>query len=182
VAGAAASSAWTITSTASRPAWPRIPAASADSGIKNHHGLDFVMGLFAACERGGETVALLDADGHVTEGPGFKFFASQLAHGVERDRSRDARHAPARGAWRQRSPDRARAQSGRRQAVLVGPVAPAHVADKAVEDIRYRRRRHRLDGGGRDGPTARQARRGQIERALHMPDDVSKSAGRQPEK
>jgi branched-chain amino acid aminotransferase len=53
----------------------RIPAASVDPRIKNYHWLDFVMGLFQAYERGGETVVLLDAQGHVTEGPGFNVFA-----------------------------------------------------------------------------------------------------------
>jgi branched-chain amino acid aminotransferase len=53
----------------------RIPAASVDPRIKNYHWLDFVMGLFQAYERGGETVVLLDAQGQVTEGPGFNVFA-----------------------------------------------------------------------------------------------------------
>jgi branched-chain amino acid aminotransferase len=53
----------------------RIPAASVDPRIKNYHWLDFVMGLFQAYERGGETVVLLDAAGNVTEGPGFNVFA-----------------------------------------------------------------------------------------------------------
>jgi len=53
----------------------RIPAASLDPRVKNYHWLDFVMGLFQAYERGGETVVLLDAAGHVTEGPGFNLFA-----------------------------------------------------------------------------------------------------------
>jgi len=53
----------------------RIPAASVDPRIKNYHWLDFVMGLFQAYERGGETVVLTDGQGHVTEGPGFNVFA-----------------------------------------------------------------------------------------------------------
>ncbi len=53
----------------------RIPAASVDPRIKNYHWLDFVMGLYEAYERGGETVVLLDADGNVAEGPGFNVFA-----------------------------------------------------------------------------------------------------------
>jgi branched-chain amino acid aminotransferase len=52
----------------------RIPPGSVDPRIKNYHWLDFVMGLFQAYERGGETVVLLDAQGHVTEGPGFNVF------------------------------------------------------------------------------------------------------------
>jgi len=53
----------------------RIPAGSVDPRIKNYHWLDFVMGLFEAYERGGETVVLTDGAGHVTEGPGFNVFA-----------------------------------------------------------------------------------------------------------
>lgn len=53
----------------------RIPAGSVDPRIKNYHWLDFVMGLFEAYERGGETVVLTDGAGQVTEGPGFNVFA-----------------------------------------------------------------------------------------------------------
>ena len=53
----------------------RIPPASVDPRIKNYHWLDFVMGLFEAYDRGGQTVVLTDGDGHVTEGPGFNVFA-----------------------------------------------------------------------------------------------------------
>jgi branched-chain amino acid aminotransferase len=53
----------------------RIPAGSIDPRIKNYHWLDFVMGLFEAYERGGETVVLTDGAGHITEGPGFNVFA-----------------------------------------------------------------------------------------------------------
>ncbi|MED5622123.1 aminotransferase class IV [Ideonella sp. BN130291] len=53
----------------------RIPAQSVDPRIKNYHWLDFVSGLFKAYDRGGETVVLPDAQGHVTEGPGFNVFA-----------------------------------------------------------------------------------------------------------
>ena len=53
----------------------RIPAASIDPRVKNYHWLDFVMGLFEAYERGGETVVLTDGAGRVTEGPGFNVFA-----------------------------------------------------------------------------------------------------------
>ena len=44
----------------------RIGAGSVDPRIKNYHWLDFVMGLFEAYERGGETVVLTDGRGHVT--------------------------------------------------------------------------------------------------------------------
>lgn len=53
----------------------RIPPASVDPRIKNYHWMDFVVGLFEAYERGGETVVLTDGQGHVTEGPGFNVFA-----------------------------------------------------------------------------------------------------------
>ncbi|HET9820999.1 MAG TPA: aminotransferase class IV [Burkholderiaceae bacterium] len=53
----------------------RIPPASVDPRIKNYHWLDFVLGLFEAYERGGETVVLTDGEGHVAEGPGFNLFA-----------------------------------------------------------------------------------------------------------
>lgn len=58
----------------------RIPGASVDPRIKNYHWLDFVMGLYQAYERGGETVVLPDAHGNVTEGPGFNVFAVFSAH------------------------------------------------------------------------------------------------------
>jgi branched-chain amino acid aminotransferase len=54
---------------------PRIPRASVDPTVKNYHWLDFVMGLYEAYDRGGETVVLVDGDGNVTEGPGFNVFA-----------------------------------------------------------------------------------------------------------
>jgi branched-chain amino acid aminotransferase len=53
----------------------RIPPGSVDPRVKNYHWLDFVMGLFEAYERGGETVVLTDGAGHVSEGPGFNVFA-----------------------------------------------------------------------------------------------------------
>lgn len=53
----------------------RISPRSVDPRVKNYHWLDFVMGLYQAYERGGETVVLVDAAGNVTEGPGFNVFA-----------------------------------------------------------------------------------------------------------
>ncbi len=53
----------------------RIPPASVDPRIKNYHWMDFVMGLFEAYDRGGETVVLTDGAGNITEGPGFNVFA-----------------------------------------------------------------------------------------------------------
>lgn len=52
----------------------RIPPSSIDPTIKNYHWLDMVTGLFEAYERGGETVALVDAQGNLVEGPGFNLF------------------------------------------------------------------------------------------------------------
>jgi len=72
----------TITDTA------RIPPGSVDPGIKNYHWLDLIMGLFDAYDKGGETALLLDADGNISEGPGFNVFSVRdgslltPAHGV----------------------------------------------------------------------------------------------------
>ena len=52
----------------------RIPPESIDPTVKNYHWLDLVMGLFEAYDRGGETVVLVDAQGNLTEGPGFNIF------------------------------------------------------------------------------------------------------------
>jgi branched-chain amino acid aminotransferase len=53
----------------------RIPPESFDPRVKNYQWLDLVMGLFEAYERGGETAALVDAEGNLLEGPGFNIFA-----------------------------------------------------------------------------------------------------------
>lgn len=53
----------------------RIPAESIDPVVKNYHWLDLVMGQFEAYDRGGETAAVVDAEGHLKEGPGFNIFA-----------------------------------------------------------------------------------------------------------
>ncbi len=53
----------------------RIPANSVDPTVKNFHWGDLSRGLFEAYERGGVTAVLPDADGNVTEGPGFNVFA-----------------------------------------------------------------------------------------------------------
>lgn len=53
----------------------RIAPASVDPRVKNYHWLDMVAALFQAYDRGGETAVLVDADGHVAEGPGFNVFA-----------------------------------------------------------------------------------------------------------
>lgn len=53
---------------------PRIPASSVPSTIKNYHWIDFELALLDAFAQGGNTVALVDGDGNLTEGPGFNLF------------------------------------------------------------------------------------------------------------
>ena len=53
----------------------RIPVASVDPTIKNYHWGDLIRAQFEADDQGADTAALLDADGFVTEGPGFNVFA-----------------------------------------------------------------------------------------------------------
>ncbi len=53
---------------------PRIPKESVNPRYKNFHWGDFTQSLFAAYEKGGDTTALPDADGNITEGPGFNVF------------------------------------------------------------------------------------------------------------
>lgn len=54
---------------------PRIAPASVDPTVKNFHWGDLTRALFEAFERGGETAVLVDADGNLSEGPGFNVFA-----------------------------------------------------------------------------------------------------------
>jgi branched-subunit amino acid aminotransferase/4-amino-4-deoxychorismate lyase len=54
---------------------PRIPEASIDPTVKNFHWGDLTQALFQAHDRGADTAVLLDAQGHVTEGPGFNVFS-----------------------------------------------------------------------------------------------------------
>ena len=56
---------------------PRIPPESVDPTAKNFHWGDLNRGIFEAQERGGDTVALSDLDGNVSEGPGFNVFRVQ---------------------------------------------------------------------------------------------------------
>lgn len=60
----------------------RIAPASVDPTVKNYHWNDLTQGLFEAYDRGGDTVALRDRDGNITEGPGFNLFV--LKDGVLR--------------------------------------------------------------------------------------------------
>jgi len=53
----------------------RIPTTSIDPTVKNFQWGDLVQGLFEAYDRDAFTAVLLDADGNVTEGPGFNIFA-----------------------------------------------------------------------------------------------------------
>lgn len=66
----------------------RIPAASVDPTVKNYHWGDLVQSLFEAYDLGRDTSCVVDAEGHVTEGPGFNVFVVKggtvhtPAHGV----------------------------------------------------------------------------------------------------
>jgi branched-chain amino acid aminotransferase len=72
----------------------RIPPSSVDPTVKNFHWGDMVRGVFEAYERGGESVLLTDAQGTLTEGPGFNLFiwhqgklqtpANGVLHGITR--------------------------------------------------------------------------------------------------
>ncbi len=53
----------------------RIPPQSVDPTVKNYHWLDLVKGLYEAYDRGADTAILIDANGNVSEGPGFNIFA-----------------------------------------------------------------------------------------------------------
>ncbi|UCH22856.1 MAG: aminotransferase class IV [Deltaproteobacteria bacterium] len=52
----------------------RIPANAVDPTVKNFHWGDLVKGTYEAFDRGAYTVVLPDADGNITEGPGFNVF------------------------------------------------------------------------------------------------------------
>jgi branched-chain amino acid aminotransferase len=53
----------------------RIPAGSVDPTVKNFHWGDLTRGMFESFDRGAMTAVLPDANGNVTEGPGFNVFA-----------------------------------------------------------------------------------------------------------
>lgn len=53
----------------------RIAPRAVDPSVKNFHWGDLVRGLFEAYDRGADTAVLVDANGYVTEGPGFNLFA-----------------------------------------------------------------------------------------------------------
>lgn len=52
----------------------RIPPESIDPTVKNYHWLDLVQSLFDAYDGGHDTSCMLDALGHIAEGPGFNVF------------------------------------------------------------------------------------------------------------
>ena len=52
----------------------RIPSNAVDPTVKNFHWGDLVRGIYEAYDRGGFTVVLPDAEGNITEGPGFNIF------------------------------------------------------------------------------------------------------------
>lgn len=54
---------------------PRISEASVNPRAKNFHFADMTLSMFEAQEKGADNPVLLDADGNVTEGPGFNVFA-----------------------------------------------------------------------------------------------------------
>lgn len=53
----------------------RIPTQSVDPTVKNFHWGDLVRGQYEAFDRAARTAVLLDANGNVTEEPGFNVFA-----------------------------------------------------------------------------------------------------------
>ena len=53
----------------------RIAPASVDPTVKNYHWIDLVQSMFDAYDRGHDTSCVVDADGCITEGPGFNVFA-----------------------------------------------------------------------------------------------------------
>jgi branched-chain amino acid aminotransferase len=52
----------------------RIAPASVDPKVKNYHWIDLVQSMFDAYDHGHDTSCVVDADGNVTEGPGFNVF------------------------------------------------------------------------------------------------------------
>ncbi len=52
----------------------RIPSGAVDPTVKNFHWGDFIRGLYEAYDRGGQSIVLCDAEGNLTEGPGFNIF------------------------------------------------------------------------------------------------------------
>lgn len=57
------------------PKTVRISPDSIDPTVKNYHWGDMTYGLFEAEDKGADSALLTDADGFVTEGPGFNVFS-----------------------------------------------------------------------------------------------------------
>lgn len=64
----------------------RIPPESVDPTIKNFHWGDLVRAMFEAEDAGADNAILLDADGYVTEGPGFNVFMVKDGEVITPDR------------------------------------------------------------------------------------------------
>ena len=52
----------------------RIAPDSVDPTVKNYHWLDLVQSMFDAYDHGADTSCVVDAQGNITEGPGFNVF------------------------------------------------------------------------------------------------------------
>ncbi|MGA0608972.1 aminotransferase class IV [Caldimonas sp. KR1-144] len=52
----------------------RIAPESVDPTVKNYHWIDLVQSMFDAYDRGRDTSCVVDALGHIAEGPGFNVF------------------------------------------------------------------------------------------------------------
>ncbi|PZX16477.1 branched-chain amino acid aminotransferase [Palleronia aestuarii] len=58
----------------------RIPPESVEPRVKNFHWGDLTRGLFEAQDAGADFAVLLDAEGNITEGPGFNVFMVKDGH------------------------------------------------------------------------------------------------------
>jgi len=65
---------------------PRVPDASVNPTVKNYQWSDLTTGLFEAHDNGCDTAVLCDADGFVTEGPGFNVFVVREGRVLTPDR------------------------------------------------------------------------------------------------
>jgi branched-chain amino acid aminotransferase len=65
---------------------PRVPDASVDPTVKNYQWSDLTSGLLEAHDNGYDTAILCDAQGFVTEGPGFNLFAVKNGRVMTPDR------------------------------------------------------------------------------------------------
>lgn len=55
----------------------RIAPESVDPTVKNYHWIDLVQSMFDAYDRGRDTSCMVDAHGHIAEGPGFNVFMAK---------------------------------------------------------------------------------------------------------